>query len=147
MTIRPLVLADLPAWKRMRVQLWPNLTPADNDADYANMLSPARRCSVFVAESDEGRLSGFVEVSLRDTADGCDSSPVGYVEGWFVEQAFRGKGIGRALVASAEAWARSFGCTEMASDALIDNIDSQRAHARLGYAEVDRMVSFRKSLI
>jgi len=146
MTIRPLVPADLDTWKRMRVQLWPDLTPADNDADGAQVLSQARRFSVFVAESDDGDLIGFVEVGLRDVADGCDSSPVGYIEGWFVEPASRGKGIGRALVASAEEWARSRGCTEMASDALLDNIDSQRAHARLGYAEVDRMVSFRKSL-
>ena len=129
----------------MRVQLWPDLSVDDNDADCANILARPDRFSVFVA-TDSGLVHGFVDVSLRDIADGCDSSPVGYLEGWFVKPAHRGKGIGRRLVAAAEAWARSQGCTEMASDALLNNVDGQRAHARLGYAEVDRMVSFRKRL-
>jgi aminoglycoside 6'-N-acetyltransferase I len=34
----------------------------------------------------------------------------------------------------------------MASDALIDNIPSQRAHEALGYQVVDRCVHFRKLL-
>jgi hypothetical protein len=35
----------------------------------------------------------------------------------------------------------------MGSDALIGNLDSQRAHLRLGYAEVERLVVFRKNLL
>ena len=47
---------------------------------------------------------------------------------------------------SAEDWARAQGCLEMASDALIDNQASQRAHAALGFEVVDRCVNFRKAL-
>ncbi len=130
----------------MRVDLWPSLTPPENDADCANILGKPARLAVFVAATDEGHACGFVEVGLRDVADGCDSSPVGYIEGWFVEPASRRRGIGRWLVAAAEQWARALGCTEMASDALLENRDGQQAHVRLGYVEVDRMISFRKSL-
>ena len=91
-------------------------------------------------------LAGFIEISLRSHVDGCETHPVGYIEGWYVDGFARGTGVGRALVAAAEVWARAHGCSEMGSDALIDNIESQRAHAALGYEIVDRCVNFRKSL-
>jgi aminoglycoside 6'-N-acetyltransferase I len=87
-----------------------------------------------------------IEASLRKFADGCSTTPVGYIEGWYVAPQHRRSGIGRCLVEAAEQWARSQGCTEMASDSLLDNFDSQRAHARLGYQEVERAVRFRKDL-
>jgi len=92
-------------------------------------------------------LIGFVEVGLRSHADGCDpSQPVGYIEGWFVAEDHRHRGIGRKLLAKAEDWARSHRCVEMGSDAIIDNEPSQRAHEALGYEVVDRCVHYRKKL-
>jgi aminoglycoside 6'-N-acetyltransferase I len=58
----------------------------------------------------------------------------------------RRRGVGRALVEEAEAWARSKGCRQMASDAYIDNATSAESHARLGYREVERLVHFAKDL-
>jgi aminoglycoside 6'-N-acetyltransferase I len=71
---------------------------------------------------------------------------VGYIEGWYVSEDYRGRGIGKNLLAKAEEWARSHKCVEMASDALIDNQLSQRVHEALGYEVVDRCVHYRKSL-
>jgi aminoglycoside 6'-N-acetyltransferase I len=92
-------------------------------------------------------LIGFLEVGLRSHADGCNPlKPVGYVEGWFVREAFRNQGAGRELMRAAEGWARAQGCVEIASDVLIDNPGSQRAHSALGFEVVDRCVHFRKTL-
>jgi len=100
-----------------------------------------------VADAGNSQLVGFLETGLRSHADGCDSShAVGYVEGWYVVEHFRGKGIGKRLMAAAEDWARQQGCAEMASDALIGNQGSQFAHEALGYKEVDRCVHYRKAL-
>jgi aminoglycoside 6'-N-acetyltransferase I len=71
---------------------------------------------------------------------------VGYIEGWFVVESARGQGIGARLSKAAEDWAREHGCVEMASDALIDNAQSQRAHEALGFDVVDRCVHFKKHL-
>jgi aminoglycoside 6'-N-acetyltransferase I len=102
---------------------------------------------VFVAQEAEGRIVGFIEVGLRSHADGCDTSrPVGYVEGWFVAPDLRSKKIGTRLLAAAEKWARDQGCREMASDTWLDNTVSQRVHEALGFAVVDRCVTYRKSL-
>ena len=58
----------------------------------------------------------------------------------------RGKGIAGALTQAAEGWARERGCTEMASDTWLDNEASIRAHLKLGYLEVERLVHFVKPL-
>lgn len=101
---------------------------------------------MLVAASDNGNLVGFVEVSLRDWAEGCSTRPVGYIEAWYVNPSYRRTGIGRRLIEAAERWARSRGCTEMGSDAELGNEVSHCAHAALGYSEVVRLVLFCKRL-
>src|SRR5882757_4204715 len=56
------------------------------------------------------------------------------------------QGVGTALVRAAEAWARSKGLKEFASDTQLANADSQLAHAALGFTEVERLVAYRKVL-
>ena len=151
--IRPVFAADLAELVRMRTALWP---------DESNHFVEARKringtpdseflarfpCAVWVAERPEGGLAGFVEIGLRSHAEGCYAgNPIGYVEGWYVDPDVRNRGIGRALMEAAEGWARARGCTEMASDAELDNRTSHRAHAAIGYDEVIRIVAFRKRL-
>jgi aminoglycoside 6'-N-acetyltransferase I len=99
-----------------------------------------------VAEISDGHLIGFLQASLRSHADGCDPSrPVGFIEGWYVAPEYRKQGIGRRLLATAEDWARSLGCLEMASDTQIDNHTSQIVHQVLGYDVVDRCAIFANS--
>ena len=133
-------------WARLRAVLWPDCPAEQHRQEMAGILQNPEREAVFVSTGPDGRLRGFVEVNLRPSAAGCESSPVGYLEGWYVEPDARRKGIGRALVAAAEEWARSKGCREMASDAEIENQVSHNAHGRLGYEEVERLVHFRKAL-
>jgi aminoglycoside 6'-N-acetyltransferase I len=135
---------EICAWKRLRALLWPQISKGDNDGECARILADAEWC-VLVSE-DVGILTGFVEASLRRYADGCDTSPVGFVEGWFVVPEFRRRGIGRQLVSAVEEWARDQGCLEMASDSLLDDVEAQQAHLRMGYQEVERAVRFRKDL-
>jgi aminoglycoside 6'-N-acetyltransferase I len=91
-------------------------------------------------------LAGFAEVGTRSVAEWCESSPVAYLEGWYVDADMRRQGVGAALVRAAEAWARARGFTEFASDAQIANTESQLAHAALGFNEVERLVAYRKVL-
>jgi aminoglycoside 6'-N-acetyltransferase I len=135
---------DVGALAALRATLWPEGTADEHAAELHDMLRvPANYISV--AESD-GALIGFVEARLRSHADGCETSPVGYLEGWFVADHWRGRGVGRALVQRFEEWAAAQGCRELASDTWLDNVGSQHAHAKLGFEEVDRVVTYRKSL-
>ena len=143
MNIRPLQTPDLPAYHLLRIALWPD-SAGDFEREVSEILNTDHLAS-FVAEQD-GVLVGFAEVSLRAYAEGCESSPVGYLEGWYVAPTHRNTGVGRRLVEAAEDWARAKGCSEMASDTELHNTQSQQAHARLDYQEVERMVCFRKTL-
>ena len=89
--------------------------------------------AALIAKDDAGRALGFAELSLRSYAEGCDTDNVAFLEGWFVVPDARGRGVGRALIAACEKWARSQGCTEFASDAQPDNETSIAAHLALGF--------------
>lgn len=125
----------------MRAALW----PADHRAEIAEWFANPS-FAVFVAERDGGALGGFVEVGERAYAEGCDSSPVAFLEGWYVDEDLRGSGVAAALVRAAEEWARAHGHTEMASDTELTNDRAIAAHRRLGYDEVERLVCFRRDL-
>lgn len=142
--------ADTEIVARLFLALWPDGALAEHRTEAASILAGTPPSTlplvVFVAEAD-GNVVGFIEVGLRSHADGCDARhPVGFIEGWFVEPARRGRGVGRELMQAAEDWARSQGCREMASDTWIDHESSQRAHEALGFEVVDRCLHFRKAL-
>jgi aminoglycoside 6'-N-acetyltransferase I len=131
---------------RLRHALWPEESEVEHRVEIERFLNDLnRRGAVLVAEG-ESELLGFAEVSIRAYAEGCRTDRVGYLEGWFVEPAARQRGIGRRLVAAAEAWARSLGCVEFASDAEEQNQPSAAAHRALGFAEVGLIRCFRKDL-
>ncbi len=149
--VRPFAAGDVERVLPLRKELWPSCPDEDHArelAAYAAGSSPELLGGALLVCADAGgAIVGFAEASLRSYAEGCESSPVGFVEGWFVAREHRGRGAGRALLAACEAWARARGCTEMGSDTEIDNAASQAAHAALGYEEVDRIVCFRKRLV
>jgi aminoglycoside 6'-N-acetyltransferase I len=149
--IRELKPRDVPAWAGLRARLWPNedrdellreahAFVSDGDAGFLD--------AVFIAESTEDGSEpiGFLELSVRAFSDGCDSRPVPHIEGWYVADALRGRGVGRALMRAAETWCTARGYTELASDTEVHNEASQVAHAKCGFEEVDRLVKFRKKL-
>ena len=146
MLIRPLETHDHSDWLRLRRALWPDCSEAMHACEMKGYANSADTRAVFVLVREEGRLGGFVEVSVRDRVDGSMSPRVAYLEGWFVEPDLRGQGFGRSLVAAAERWGVERGLTEMASDAALDNTEGCRAHQALGFRETFRLVHFLKSL-
>ena len=136
---------DNAEWLRMRCALWDDCPDEQQAREMEEILGSDTEIA-FVAERPGGGLCGFVEVSIRPWAIGCEPRPVGYIEGWYVDEDVRREGVGRALVEAAEAWARSRGCRQMASDAELWNDVSHQAHGRLGYREVARLVLYKKEL-
>ena len=154
--IRPAQPSDHEQLLRFQKALWPKASAKELSRELTAILDGKAAVTlpliILVAETPvatagDGSLAGFLEVDLRSHADGCDPvRPVGYVEGWYVAEDHRHRGIGRKLLAAAEEWARSQGCVEIASDTWIDNEVSQRVHEALGYEVVDRCVHYRKTL-
>ena len=129
----------------MRLHLWEGAAEEHTPDIDASFATPQGGIT-FVVERRGGGLCGCIEVSLRNDAEGCKTSPVGYIEGWYVDEDIRRRKLGTRLVQAAEAWARSHGLKEMARDTQIANAVSIQAHKVLGYEEVERRVCFRKAL-
>ena len=145
MNIRLVQPADRDEWFRMRDCLWTGLSD-DHVREIDAFFATSQDGVTLVVERPDGGLCGFIEISLRNYAEGCISSPVPYIEGWYVDEDMRRSKLGSRLVQAAEEWARSRGFSEMASDTQLDNEGSQQAHQALGYEEVERIVCFRKDL-
>lgn len=143
--IRPLAPADREEWLRMRLALWPDNTADGLEAEMDKLLTD-QAVALFVAERPGGELGGFVEAGTRPYAEDCETSPVGYIEGWYVDPDLRRQGVGGRLIRAAEDWARSLGLQEMGSDTWIWNETSIQAHLSLGYREAERLVTFAKKL-
>ena len=150
MIVRAAQASDAGEWLRMRMALWPDSTAEKEAGEIAFFLSdpprfilPTLHAAFVCARPDQG-LCGLVEVSIHDTAPGCVTDQIGYLEAWYVDPDWRGKGVGKALAEQAEAWARAQGCQEMASDTNSSYPLSPAAHAALGYQEVQW--HFRKEL-
>ncbi|BBF70093.1 aminoglycoside 6'-N-acetyltransferase [Sphingomonas bisphenolicum] len=136
-----------PFWARMRAALWPDASVADHHDDIADMMANGGDLVAFVALDDRGDAIAFVEASLRrDYVNGCDTSPVVFVEGLYVTPAVRHEGIAKALIDAVAIWGQAMGCTEMASDADIGNLASHAFHRAACFVETERVVYFRKAL-
>ena len=143
-SIRRAMLEDKAEWFNMRKGIWPEVPDEYMKFDMDDILSSDN--DVVLLAWVEGRSVGMIEARLREYGEGCETSPVGYIEGWFVYPDFRGKGVAEMLARAVEDWAREKGCTEMASDTWLDNEASIRAHMKMGYFEVERLVHFVKRL-
>lgn len=142
--VRAAVAADAQALPALRLALWPD---ADDGLDDLQAALAQSATSHLVVVDDADAALGFAEVSVRhDYVNGTDSTPVGFLEGWYVVPAWRGRGLGRALVAAAAEWTREQGCAELASDARLEDGNAQAAHAACGFEPTERVVYFRLQL-
>lgn len=135
---------DLPALARLSVKLWPNHEANEMEEEFTALLS-VEDAALFLAVDEVP--AGFAQCQLRrDYVEGTQSSPVGYLEGIFVEEACRNRGCARALLAACESWAREKGCKEFASDCELGNDQSLAFHLGLGFQEANRIICFTKKL-
>ncbi|MBB3287844.1 MULTISPECIES: aminoglycoside 6'-N-acetyltransferase [Rhizobium] len=136
----------LEGWVGLRAALWPGHSVEHHRAELAQFCSNENGIA-FVAIDAAGHITGFAEATLRhDYVNGCETSPVLFLEGIYVRPENRREGVAQALCEAVAAWGREAGCTEFASDALIDNLASHAFHAALGFVETRRVVYFRKLL-
>ena len=140
--IRKAVASDLPALTDLAVKLWPDHDLDELAVELKEILEK-EDAAFFLAENG----GGFAQCQLRrDYVEGTESSPVGYLEGIYVEESCRRQGLARQLLAACEHWARDMGCGEFASDCELTNTQSLRFHLSLGFEEANRIICFTKKL-
>ena len=139
--IRRATNADLAAVTDLALKLWPGHDRQELMEELEEILKKGD-AAFFLAEDQ-----GFAQCQLRyDYVEGTESSPVGYLEGIFVEESCRRRGLAKQLLKACESWAREQGCREFASDCELTNIQSLRFHLGLGFEEANRIICFTKKL-
>ena len=144
MVIRKAIPGDAPELARLSLKLWPEHELDELAREFEGLLAN-EDAALFLAFEEEN--VGFAQCQLRhDYVEGTGSSPVGYLEGIFVEDAYRSRGCARRLLAACEAWAKGKGCSEFASDCELGNTASLAFHLNMGFEEANRIICFTKKI-
>jgi len=139
--INEATLNQASAAARLALLLWPGNDLHEFVQNMEDIINNPNS-TVFLAFDDEKPI-GFAQCQLRfDYVEGTHSSPVGYLEGLYVEEPYRRQ----HLVQACEQWAKTKGCTEFASDCELSNVDSLNVHLKLGFTEANRIICFTKKL-
>ena len=138
-------ISDCKALAELAIKMWKNHTAGELAEVFADTIRN-KNAVCFIMHSDNIPV-GFAQCTLRhDYVEGTNSSPVGYLEGIFVEETHRGKGFATELLKNCENWARDKGCTEFASDCELHNTTSLDFHLATGFKEATRIICFSKEL-
>lgn len=129
---------------KLAIQMWDENSVDGLEADFVDYMNNGG--AVFMAWNDNTAI-GFAQCGFRhDYVEGTETSPVGYLEGVFVEGAYRRQGIAKELVKACQKFAKEQGCIEFASDCELDNEESLLFHLKMGFEEANRIICFTKKL-
>ena len=143
--IRKARIEDLPVLTELALELWPEHSADKMYFDLGRIMTAGE--SIFFLAYEADTAVGFAQCQLRhDYVEGTENSPVGYLEGIYVKEAFRAHGFASRLMKACEDWARVQGCMEFASDCELDNEESLAFHLKLGFKEANRIICFTKTL-
>lgn len=146
MNIHKVGREDFQAWLDMGLLLWPEESEVEIKKYFETILGSERE-EAFVYRDEDGAYIGFINVSIRhEYVPGAVTFPVGYVEGIYVRPEYRRQGTAKRLLEQGEKWAAERGCVDMASDALLQNKDSQAFHKKVGFRVVETSVHFIKKI-
>jgi aminoglycoside 6'-N-acetyltransferase I len=94
MKITQVTQDDFQEWQALAQALWPDCTAED----LLEILQSPRQAA-FLARSEAGIAIGFMNLALRyDYVPDASQSPVAFIEGIYMDEAYRQQGMGRALI-------------------------------------------------
>ena len=129
----------------LAIRMWPENTMEGLAAEFEEII--AREDAAVLLMTAGRTPMGFAQCQLRhDYVEGTETSPVGYLEGIFIEENYRKQGCAKQLLAACENWAKEQGCTEFASDCELDNTASLAFHLKMGFEEASRNIHFAKKI-
>ena len=137
--VRPASDEDIPFLARTADRLRPDATASPRDPEtmkrYFSALADSKLLGeqgseAFVASID-GETAGFVAV--HPDADYFTGHPRAYVDVLVVAPEAEGRGVGRALLAYVESWAKRLGCLEVVLDVFATNAEALAFYERCGY--------------
>ncbi|MBK25017.1 MAG: hypothetical protein CME70_13550 [Halobacteriovorax sp.] len=142
--IRPATNKDFNIWSKLRFELWPTTSIEDHLKELQSFDGDKKFHAFFAVHDD--KIIGFLEAYERPFANGCEDSPVLFLEGIWVHKALRRKKVAKTLVTHLETIAKEKGFKEIGSDTDLNNSSAQQAHKKWGFNETSRVVYFKKNI-
>jgi GNAT superfamily N-acetyltransferase len=140
-TIRVGRQSDAREIAQLTSQLGYDLAEGDAAARLSRIM--ARDDQRFLVADFDGRAIGWVHIVLVEYVD---AEAFALIGGLVVDQAHRGSGIGRALLNSAENWARERGVSMVRLSSTVARTAAHRFYENLGYTKIKTQHSFIKPL-
>ncbi len=145
MILKEAAMEEAETVANLAIQMWEDNSIEELTEEFRDYIK-SENGVVFLAVLDGGAV-GFAQCGVRhDYVEGTDTSPVGYLEGIFVVEEYRRRGLAKDMLLACEKWAKEQGCTEFASDCELENEDSLRFHLKMGFKEANRIICFAKNL-
>lgn len=133
-------------WIQFRQSLYHDVEIEFHEEEIELILKDSTKATFLVFEKEDEMPIGMLELSLRNVVDGCLTSPVGYIEGIYLDEKTRGKGYGKLMVDFSKKWAKNQGCSELGCDAELDDIKAQSFHQKMGFKETYRIVQYKMDI-
>lgn len=92
----------------------------------------SRNARVFVAEAD-GKIIGYILATTNKLASVYEHGHEIHIEGIFIRELFRKKGVGKMLLREAEIWAKEKGIYSLGLTVLVRNKNAFSAYKKLGF--------------
>lgn len=140
-SIRGMIAEDLPAVRGLLAQLGYELDLTEVRRRYASVAQEAGH-AMFVVERD-AHVVGLLHLYARPALE---KPPELIVQALVADAALRGKGVGRAMMACAEDWARQHGFDSVALMSQVARTNSHAFYAGLGYRVAATSHLMRKTL-
>lgn len=132
--VRQAESGDADALARLCIQMGYATQPADIPARVDRLRSDAN-VRALVAE-DDGAVVGLITIHVRYTMN--HAAPLAQITLLVVDEVRRGQGIGRALVAAAEEWARECGCKRIVVTTALHRAPAHAFYESVNYAHTGR---------
>lgn len=143
--IKSAVKSEAGILAELAIQMWNDNKVLDLEKEFEELVQ-SDKAVCFIKYVDNTAV-GFAQCQIRtDYVEGTETSPVGYLEGIFIIEAYRHNGYAKELLKECEKWAKDKMCSEFASDCELDNIDSLRFHMAMGFEEANRIICFKKNI-
>ncbi|HVO76794.1 MAG TPA: GNAT family N-acetyltransferase [Candidatus Bathyarchaeia archaeon] len=140
--IRTIRETDAPAVAALAAQLGYPMT-AEEGRERIRLILEDSEGAVFVAETDAGAVAGWVYVF---GAHRLQTDPFAEIGGLIVDEAQRSKGIGTALMETAQSWARARGYAKVLVRSNVIRSLAHEFYRKLGFNQFKTQAIFSRSI-
>lgn len=133
-------------WLALRKALWPEEAEEGLKSEITAFIESEEKTIAFLAKENNSHI-GFIEARIKPASSLTFDQPHVFIDGWYVVEPHRNKGLGKALVNEIEKWTRQNGLNYIVSDTTEEYPISPSAHRACGFSQKENDLVFIKNIL